>query len=220
MPSASPKQPLPDPEALPSPLYRVPRGASLPADAAVPPGAMRFPRGELAALQLAEEKRYFRSLVVGALLLGLAAGLCAYRAFSRLSGAGGAGDPAWSYVVLAVAFAVQAASWAIGLKHVLARRSPGGSRVLGAGRAPSKGMLLFQDSAALAGMLAGSLGLYLGERWSDAALSGAGWGLFGAVFAGLVIILVAEGKKTRAAGPAAAAPVLLRFGEGPRSRRV
>jgi cation diffusion facilitator family transporter len=119
---------------------------------------------------------YFWSFMVALLVLALGAAVALYQGFNRLAHPEPIRNLLVSYVVLAVSFVFESVSWWLGLKAF--RATKGTQTYLEAFRSskdPSTFTVLFEDTAALLGLLIAAAGLLaadmLGAPWLDGAAS-------------------------------------------------
>jgi cation diffusion facilitator family transporter len=138
---------------------------------------------------------YFWSLIVAVLLFGLGGGFSIYEGIHRFSHPSQEGSPTWNYVVLAISFVAEAASWSIAVR-ALRRRERGASfwQKLHHSKDPSSFMVFGEDTAALLGILVAFAGVFLGQQlnatWPDALASIA----IGGILCCVAIYLVYETK--------------------------
>jgi len=107
---------------------------------------------------------YFWSFVVAVLLFGIGAGLSLYDGWVALRNPRPVETPWVNFTVLGIAFLFEGASWLIALREF--RRSTRGLRLLSAvhrSKNPSVFVVLFEDSAALVGLVLAAAGLAAGE---------------------------------------------------------
>jgi cation diffusion facilitator family transporter len=119
---------------------------------------------------------YFWAFVVAILIFGLGAGVSFYEGMHKLSEPAPLENVVVNYIVLALAFVFEGISWSVALKEFNAKR--GRQRLWAAvkqSKDPSVFTVLFEDSAALLGLIVAAVGLVLADRfdliWGDAAAS-------------------------------------------------
>lgn len=124
------------------------------------------------------QELYFWALIVAMVLFGIGGGLSIYDGVHRILGGGGRlEDPTWNYVVLGVAALAEGSSWVFGLRRFLAQKAEAMPLLEGLRRSkdPTLYIPIGEDTAALAGLLAAFLGVFLSHRlgapWIDAAAS-------------------------------------------------
>src|SRR5262249_40199631 len=113
---------------------------------------------------------YFWSFIVALLVLALGAGVSLYEGIEHISDPHPIERPLVNYVVLALSFACEAASWSVALREF--RQAKGDRSYFEAFRAskdPSTFTVLFEDTAALVGLVIAAGGVLashlLGMPW-------------------------------------------------------
>src|SRR3954451_9330809 len=136
---------------------------------------------------------YFWAFVVAVLIFGLGAGL------SILEGIGKVREPhpvenAWvNYLVLGLALAFEGAVWLVALRAFRAEKGPRGwLEAVRASKDPTVFTVLFEDSAAMLGLLVALLGVFLSERLALPVLDGAASVAIGLILAGTAAFLAYE----------------------------
>jgi len=119
---------------------------------------------------------YFWSFVVAILIFGLGAGFAVYEGIRHLQHPATVVNPRLNYAVLAVAFVFEGAAWLTALREF--QRFQGRRRLLPAirdSKDPATFVVLFEDSAAMLGIVVAFLGVWLGQitgqTWFDGAAS-------------------------------------------------
>lgn len=119
---------------------------------------------------------YFWSFVVAILIFGLGAGVSLYEGINHLRTHVELTSPYLNYIVLSIAFVFEAGAWTIALREfsqVKGRR--GYWEAIRRGKDPSMFVVLFEDSAAMLGILVAFAGVALtaatGDPLYDAAAS-------------------------------------------------
>jgi len=119
---------------------------------------------------------YFWSFIVALLVLGLGAGVSLYEGITHLLNPAPMNRVILNYLVLAGAFVCEAASWWVAFKTF--RSTTGGQGYFAAFRAskdPSTFIVLFEDSAAMVGLLIAGVGIALAQAlqapWIDGIAS-------------------------------------------------
>ncbi|HEX5463188.1 MAG TPA: cation diffusion facilitator family transporter [Burkholderiales bacterium] len=141
------------------------------------------------------QELYFWSLVVAMVLFGIGGGVAIYNGASHLIHPEPLEDPFWAYVVLAIAAALEGTSWFFAMSGMVARK--GGRSLWQTIRRsddPSVFTILFEDSAALAGLATAFLGVYLGHLLHDPYIDGAASIVIGIILAVVALFLIRESK--------------------------
>ena len=146
---------------------------------------------------------YFWSFIVALLVFALGAGVSLYEGIVRVQNPAPLEKPLVSYLVLAVAFAFEAISWWVALNEF--RASKGNLGYFAAFRTskdPSTFTVLFEDSAALLGLLIAAVGVAGAHAFSMPSLDAvASIGI--GILLGLTSMLLARKTKELLIGEAA-----------------
>ncbi len=141
------------------------------------------------------QELYFWSLIVAVVLFGIGGGVAIYNGASHLMRPRPLEDPFWAYVVLAVAVGLEGTSWFFAMSRMVART--GGRSLWQTIRRsddPSVFTILFEDSAALAGLATAFLGVYIGHRLNNPYVDGAASIVIGLILAIVALFLIRESK--------------------------
>ncbi|HET7664277.1 MAG TPA: cation diffusion facilitator family transporter [Rhodanobacteraceae bacterium] len=139
---------------------------------------------------------YFWSLLVALLLFSAGGAAAIFEGIDHLLHPEPLEDPFWAYVVLAIAAVMEAVSWTIALRELLAHRKPGASlwHTLRRSHDPSVYTTIFEDTAALLGLLVAFFGVFLSHVWSNAYIDGAASVVIGAILCIMAVLLARESK--------------------------
>ena len=138
---------------------------------------------------------YFWSLIVGVLLFTIGGVMSFYEGIIHLKHPSETTDPAWNYGVLGAAFLFEGSSWVIAMKNFTKGKvSSGFFSRLRSSKDPSIFIIILEDSAALAGILAAFLGVYLGHAFHNPAFDGIASMVIGVILAVVAVFLVIESK--------------------------
>ena len=151
---------------------------------------------------------YFWSFVVAIMIFGVGAGVSLYEGVKHLQHPQPLRDAQINYIVLGLSFLFEGAAWLFALKAF--RRAKGRLGYLQAVRRskdPSTFVVLFEDTAAMSGIIVAFLGIWLGQRtgltWLDGAAS-----IVIALILGTTALLLAIETKDLLIGEAAAPEVV------------
>lgn len=138
---------------------------------------------------------YFWSLIVSILIFGLGGGMSIYEGISHLRHPEPLSNPLWNYLVLGGAFLFESASFAIAI-HGFNKEKGDGTffQELRKSKDPSSFGVIYEDSAALIGLIVAFLGVFLGHYFNNAYIDGAASILIGIVLALVAVIMVAESR--------------------------
>lgn len=138
---------------------------------------------------------YFWSFTVAVLLFALGAGTSFYEGILRIQNPQPVSDPLVSYVVLLLAFLFEGASWTVAFKQFMVVKGPiGFYEAFRRSKDPPSFMVLFEDSAALIGIVIAGLGTYVATSLKAPVFDGIASILIGLVLAGTSILLAKESK--------------------------
>ena len=138
---------------------------------------------------------YFYSFVVAVLIFALGAGVSIYEGVNHIAHPEPIRSPIVSYVVLALAFLFEGGSWIVSLRQVSAAKGDlSFYRAFRLSKDPPSFMVLFEDSAALLGILAAALGTYASVSLKLPQLDGAASIVIGLILAGTATLLARESK--------------------------
>src|SRR2546421_1335426 len=106
---------------------------------------------------------YFWSFVVALLIFALGSGISILQGVSQIRQGGVIDDPLVSYLVLALAFVFEGGSWLVAFRQFRRMEAPGEQGLYESFRRskdPPTFMVLFEDSAALVGILIAAVGTF------------------------------------------------------------
>lgn len=138
---------------------------------------------------------YFWSFIVALLVFAVGAGVSAYEGIRHVWAPEPINDPLVSYVVLALAGLFEGGSWLVSLRQFKAAKGPlGYYEAFRRSKDPPSFMVLFEDSAALAGILIAGLGTFAAVQLHDPIFDGLASILIGVVLAAVSLLLARESK--------------------------
>lgn len=119
---------------------------------------------------------YFWTNIVAISIFGIGGGLSLLEGISSIRNVvPGAhmGDPTAAYIVLAISFIVEGASFSVGIRHFLrAKGDMGAWQYIKQSKDPSLYTVVLEDSAALLGLIFAFLGIFLGHLFNNPYLDG------------------------------------------------
>ena len=138
---------------------------------------------------------YFWAFVVAILIFGLGAGISVYEGWQHIVAPEPLHDPTINYIVLAVALALEGTSWWIALREFsVAKGDLGWWQAVKDSKDPAGFIVLFEDSAALAGLVVAGIGIWASHAWDDPRIDGAASVVIGAILAAVATLLAREAK--------------------------
>jgi len=138
---------------------------------------------------------YFWTFIVAILVFAVGAGLSAFEGIARIRDPHPLADPQLNYVVLAIAMLFESGSWWVAFAEF--RKAKGEQGTLAALRSskdPIMFTVLFEDSAALLGLIVAFLGIALGEYFNLPVLDGVAALVIGMILAVTAAFLAYESK--------------------------
>ena len=116
---------------------------------------------------------YFWSLVVAILIFALGGGMSVYEGVTHIAHPNHGQDPTWNYVVLGIAIVFESASFYFALKAFRKEMGQQGVwQTIHASKDPTTFTILFEDTAALLGLLVAFAGIFLGHALNNPYLDG------------------------------------------------
>jgi cation diffusion facilitator family transporter len=141
---------------------------------------------------------FFWAFVVAILIFAVGAGISFYEGVNKLLNPHPIKDPLINYIVLGGAFIFETVAWIIAYKEF--RKAQGTKRpfrVITAVRQskdPTIFTVLFEDTAAMLGLVAAAVGVYAASSWDVQWADGAASIVIAAILAGAAILLAVETK--------------------------
>jgi cation diffusion facilitator family transporter len=161
-------------------LYGMHR-AKLPADA-------RYPFGH-------GKEIYFWSFVVALLVFALGAGVSLFEGIHQLRDPAPMENPIVNYIVIGLVMIFEGASWFVAFREFRAQKGNHGYiEAIRRGKDPTTFTVLFEDSAALLGLVVALAGILLSETTGDPAYDGAASVVISFILAATALWLARETK--------------------------
>jgi len=138
---------------------------------------------------------YFWSFIVALLIFAIGAGVSTYDGIIHIRSPRAISDPTVNYVVLGLALVFESVSWIISMRQFRsAKGSLGYYEAFRQSKDPTSFMVLFEDSAAIVGIVIAALGTVGSVQLHDPRLDGVASVLIGVVLAGVSFLLTKESK--------------------------
>ncbi|MFD2110390.1 cation diffusion facilitator family transporter [Thiorhodococcus fuscus] len=140
---------------------------------------------------------YFWSLIVAVALFGIGGGLTFFEGLTHITGHAPEerGNVMWNYAVIAIALIAEGTSWMIALREFLPSvKDKRLWQALRDAKDPTTVTVIFEDSAALAGLLFALAGVYLTEITGNPMWDGIASMLIGVTLSGVAILLAYESR--------------------------
>jgi cation diffusion facilitator family transporter len=138
---------------------------------------------------------YFWSFIIALLIFALGASVSAYEGIIHIRHPEPISHPLINYVVLALAFIFESASWMISWRQFKgAKGALGYYEAFRQSKDPPSFMVLFEDSAALAGILIAAAGTFAAVQFHQPIFDGVASILIGVVLGAIALLLARESK--------------------------
>jgi cation diffusion facilitator family transporter len=138
---------------------------------------------------------YFWSFVVAILIFAVGAGVSVYEGWSHIRDPEPLSNPVINYVVLGIAFAMEGGSWFVAMREFAAANRKGGWwEAVRKSKDPAGFIVLFEDSAALAGLVIAAIGVWASQYWQDPRIDGVASIAIGLLLALVAALLAREAK--------------------------
>jgi cation diffusion facilitator family transporter len=119
---------------------------------------------------------YFWTVIVAVSIFGIGGGMSLYEGISyirHITPETEMGDPTAAYIVIAISLVIEGISFMIAFKHFLqAKGDKGVFQFINQSKDPSLFTVVFEDSAALLGLVFAFLGIFLGHMFNNPYLDG------------------------------------------------
>ena len=138
---------------------------------------------------------YFYSFIVSILIFGLGGGVSMYQGITHIIKPEMPGDPTWNYVVLGCSVIFEGSSLFIAAKEFNKLRGElSWWQAITKSKDPSTFLVLFEDSAAVVGLVIVAVCLFLGHTYHISYLDGLASLLVGIILIGVSLILARESR--------------------------
>ncbi len=138
---------------------------------------------------------YFWAFVVAILIFAIGAGVSIFEGWRHIQEPEPLTSPTVNYVVLAISFALEGSSWTIAVREFSkAKGDMGWWQAIHRSKDPAGFIVLFEDSAALAGLVIAGLGIWASHAFNDPRIDGAASIAIGVILALVAVLLARESK--------------------------
>ncbi|WP_066724482.1 cation diffusion facilitator family transporter [Sphingomonas pituitosa] len=138
---------------------------------------------------------YFWAFVVAILIFGLGAGVSVYEGYLHILDPEPLRDPLVNYIVLGIATVMEGSSWVIAIREFSQSKGDcGWWKAIRESKDPAGFIVLFEDSAALAGLVVAAAGVWASHAWDDPRIDGAASIAIGLILAAVATLLAREAK--------------------------
>ena len=141
------------------------------------------------------QELYFWTLIVALFIFAIGGGMSIYEGIDHIQNPEPLTDPRWNYVVLGLAVIFEGYSWNIALQEFLAdKQEESFWTAIRASKDPTIFTILFEDTAALVGLLVAFIGVFSGHLLNNVYLDGVASITIGVILCGVAILLAVESK--------------------------
>jgi cation diffusion facilitator family transporter len=138
---------------------------------------------------------YFWAFVVAMLIFSVGAGVSIYEGWKHVSHPEPLRSPIVNYLVLGIALVLEGGSWVLAVREMAAERGTATWwQLVKRSKDPSSFIVLFEDSAALVGLVLAAIGVWASHFFAEPRIDGAASILIGVVLAVVAIVLARESK--------------------------
>jgi cation diffusion facilitator family transporter len=138
---------------------------------------------------------YFWSLVVAILIFALGGGMSVYEGVTHIQHPNLIGDPTWNYVVLGLAIIFESFSFYFAIKAFRKEQGKQGVwETIRGSKDPTTFTILFEDTAALLGLVVALVGIFLGHQLNNPYLDGTASITIGVILGIVACFLAYESK--------------------------
>ncbi len=138
---------------------------------------------------------YFWTLIVAVLIFGIGGGISIYEGIKHIQEPEPQTNPTINYVVLAFAFVFEGAAWYVAFREFKKVKGDlGFVRAVRESKDPTTFTVLFEDSAAMLGLIVAFVGVFLGHSLGIPELDGLASVVIGVILCGVASFLAYESK--------------------------
>lgn len=138
---------------------------------------------------------YFWSFVVAILIFAVGAGVSIYEGWEHFKHPEPLRDPLVNYIVLGVSFALEGGSWFFAIREFAdANRGTNWWKAVRQSKDPAGFIVLFEDSAALAGLIVAAVGVFASQAYGDPRIDGIASIVIGILLGVVAALLAREAK--------------------------
>ena len=138
---------------------------------------------------------YFWAFVVAILIFAVGAGVSIYEGYRHIVEPEELTDPLINYVVLAIGVLFEGTSWTIAMREFgAAKGDTGWLRAIHESKDPAGFIVLFEDSAALIGLVIAAVGVWASHYFDDPAIDGMASIAIGVILGFVAMLLARESK--------------------------
>jgi cation diffusion facilitator family transporter len=138
---------------------------------------------------------YFWTLIVAIVIFAVGGGISAYEGLLHILNPKPIADPLWNYIVLGIAMVFEGYSFTVAFKAFEAERGKLSIwQSIDQSKDPTTYTVLFEDSAALIGLVVALIGVFLAHFFENPYFDGAASIVIGMILAAVAVLLAYESK--------------------------
>ncbi|WP_242065105.1 cation diffusion facilitator family transporter [Nostoc sp. FACHB-133] len=139
------------------------------------------------------QELYFWTFIVAILIFAIGGGMSIYEGITHLIKPSSLEDPMWNYIVLGVAILLEGYSWTVALKEFLPTKGKQNFwQAIKNSKDPTVITILFEDTAAISGLLVALIGIFLGHLFNNVYFDGIASIIIGIILAVVAVVLARE----------------------------
>jgi len=141
------------------------------------------------------QELYFWTLIVAIFIFAIGGGMSIYEGITHLINPSPLEDPMWNYIVLGIAIIFEGFSWTVALREFLPTKGNQSFwEAIKSSKDPTVFTVLFEDSAAILGLIVALLGVFLGHIFDNVYFDGVASIIIGVILAIVAVLLATESK--------------------------
>lgn len=138
---------------------------------------------------------YFWAFIVAILIFSIGSGISVYEGVQKIINPHAISDPTINYIILILAFLFEGAAWYVAYREFNVMRGKKSLfQAVRESKDPTIFTVLFEDTAAMLGLVVAFIGIYISVTWNIPWMDGAASVLIGIILAGTAFLLALETK--------------------------
>jgi cation diffusion facilitator family transporter len=141
------------------------------------------------------QELYFWTFIVAILIFAIGGGMSIYEGITHLINPSPLEDPIWNYIVLSIAIILEGFSWTVALKEFLPTKGKQNFwQAIKNSKDPTVFTILFEDTAAILGLVVALIGIFLGDLFNNIYFDGIASIIIGIILSIVAVLLARESK--------------------------
>ncbi len=141
------------------------------------------------------QELYFWTFIVAILIFAIGGGMSIYEGITHLINPSPLEDPIWNYIVLSMAIILEGFSWTVALKEFLPTKGKQNFwQAIKNSKDPTVFTILFEDTAAILGLIVALIGIFLGHLFNNVYFDGIASIIIGIILSIVAVLLARESK--------------------------